>query len=162
MKLEEAEKSLAAALGRVPSGIFVVTGKSGGRATGMLCSWLQQCSFRPPRLSLAIAPQREMSAWFLPGQTFTVNILEAGQTDLVIRFGKGIAPHEDAFRDLEVLREGPGGPVLAEALAVLECRVVSRHPAGDHDLIVADIDSGRILDDTGQPMVHIRKNGLHY
>jgi flavin reductase (DIM6/NTAB) family NADH-FMN oxidoreductase RutF len=34
-------------------------------------------------------------------------------------------------------------------------------PVGDHDLFVAEITSGRMLEE-GQPMVHIRKNGFHY
>ena len=50
---------------------------------------------------------------------------------------------------------------LSEALAVLECRVTDRFTAGDHDLFIAQVLAGRVLGD-GQPMVHIRKNGLHY
>ena len=47
-------KQLAAALGRVPSGLFVLTIRRGSAETGMLVSWVQQCSFDPPLVSLAV------------------------------------------------------------------------------------------------------------
>lgn len=161
MTAADPERQLAAALGRVPSGIFVVTVAQNGLATGMLASWVQQCSFRPARLSLALKPDREIVKLLPVGATFTLNILESSQTDIVAHFGKGYALTEDAFHGLSVERRTMGGPVLTEALAFLDCQVVERVPAGDHDLFVADISAGGVLDE-GQPMVHIRKNGMHY
>ena len=52
--------SLAAALGRIPSGLFVLTVRHGGRELGMLASWVQQCSFEPPQISLAINKERDV------------------------------------------------------------------------------------------------------
>jgi hypothetical protein len=39
--------------------------------------------------------------------------------------------------------------------------VVGRFCAGDHDILFSPVIAGGLLDE-GQPMVHIRKNGLHY
>ena len=161
MKPDTPAQHLAAALGRIPSGIFVLTAADDGRETGMLASWVQQCSFRPPRVSIAVQGGREIVRRLAPGTRFILNILESSQTDMVAHFGKGFAPDEDAFAGLSVEREPGRGAVLAEALAFLECEVVQRVPAGDHDLFIAEVRAGRLLDD-GQPMVHIRKNGLHY
>jgi flavin reductase (DIM6/NTAB) family NADH-FMN oxidoreductase RutF len=161
MKPDDPAKHLAAALGRIPSGIFVLTVAHAGVETGMLASWVQQCSFRPPRLSIAIEPSREIARLLTPGAGFTLNILESSQTDMVAHFGKGFAPGEDAFGGLSVERQPGRGAVLSEALAFLDCQVVQRCSAGDHELFIADIRGGRLLEE-GQPMVHIRKNGLHY
>jgi flavin reductase (DIM6/NTAB) family NADH-FMN oxidoreductase RutF len=161
MTPDDPEKQLAAALGRVPSGIFVVTVAQGNVTTGMLASFVQQCSFRPPRLSLALKPDRPISSLLPPGAPFTLNILESSQTEIVAHFGKGFALGEDAFRNLSTETRDGAGPVLTEALAYLECQVVQRVLAGDHELLIADIRAGRVLDE-GQPMVHIRKNGMHY
>src|SRR5262245_4952769 len=155
------DRQLAGALGRVASGIFVVTAAQGDAATGMLASWVQQCSFQPPRLSVAIKPDREIVKLLAIGAVFTLNILESSQTDIVAHFGKGYALTEDAFRGLAVERRDFGGPILTEALAFLHCVVVQRTSAGDHDLFIAEIRAGGVLDE-GQPMVHIRKNGMHY
>ena len=101
-------KALAAALGRVPSGLFIVTARKGEAETGLLASWVQQCSFDPPQVSLCLRRGREMNAWLEDGAAFTVNILEDdGGTDLIVRFGRGFALDEPAFEGLEVAR--PGG-----------------------------------------------------
>ena len=127
----------------------------------MLASWVQQCSFKPPRLSFAVQPGRGIAQMLTSDAHLVFNILEASQTDMVAHFGKGFAPDEDAFRNLELIREPGKAPILAEALAYLEGRVAHRFSAGDHDLVVVDLLGGKVLDE-GQPMTHIRKNGFHY
>jgi flavin reductase (DIM6/NTAB) family NADH-FMN oxidoreductase RutF len=127
----------------------------------MLASWVQQCSFVPPLVSVALQQGREIAAWLTDGAWFTLNILDDTQTDMIAHFGKGFAPGESAFADLSVTRPERGGPVLDEALAYLECRVVSRCSSGDHVLIVAECVGGR-LQGEGHPMTHVRKSGFHY
>jgi flavin reductase (DIM6/NTAB) family NADH-FMN oxidoreductase RutF len=161
MKIDDPKRSLGAALGRVPSGIFIVTVHKWGQETAMLASWLQQCSFEPPRVSLAVQPGREVVNLLTSEAMIAINILEASQTDMIAHFGKGFPLGADAFAGIEVLREDDKAPVLAEALAVLEGRLADRFPAGDHDLFVVDVLAGRVLDE-GQPMIHIRKHGFHY
>jgi flavin reductase (DIM6/NTAB) family NADH-FMN oxidoreductase RutF len=154
-------KALAAALGRVPSGLFILTARRGEAETGLLTSWVQQCSFNPPLVSVAVRRDREVASWLEAGATFTLNILDESQTDMVAHFGKGFAAGEPAFRGLDVLRPAGGPPVLADALGYLECRVAERYPAGDHDLFLGRVGGGRVLGE-GRPMVHVRKSGLHY
>jgi flavin reductase (DIM6/NTAB) family NADH-FMN oxidoreductase RutF len=161
MKPDDPQRMLACALGRIASGIYVLTVTRGRVETGMLASWVQQCSFAPPQISVAIRPDRDITTLLEAGRRFTLNILETSQTDMVIHFGRGFALNQDAFAGLEVRREPPKGPVLSEALAYLECEVVGRTKAGDHDLFVGRVLAGELLDE-GQPMVHIRKNGMHY
>jgi flavin reductase (DIM6/NTAB) family NADH-FMN oxidoreductase RutF len=161
VKSDDVDKQLAAALGRTASGLFVLTVKRERIETGILVSWVQQCSFRPPRISVALQPDRPIAALLSRQSLFTLNILESDQTDMIVHFGRGFALQDNAFDKLDVDRDSPAGPVLCEALAALECQVVDRFAAGDHDLFVAQIASGRMLGD-GQPMVHIRKNGFHY
>jgi flavin reductase (DIM6/NTAB) family NADH-FMN oxidoreductase RutF len=154
-------KQLAAALGRVPSGLFILTVRHGAAETGMLASWVQQCSFEPPQVTLAIKRGRDVLAWLTDGAPFTLNILDDSQTDMIVHFGRGFALDQPAFDGVEVERPGSGAPVLSEALAYLLCRVEGRCPAGDHELLIARVVGGRLLSE-GHPMVHIRKSGLHY
>src|SRR5438105_4690226 len=127
------------ALGRIPSGIFVLTACHGAAETGMLSSWVQQCSFTPPLISIAIRNDRFLADWLLEGASFTLNVLDDSQTDMIGHFGKGFSPDEDAFADLELSREESSAPVLSEALAFLNCRVEARYAPGDHWLIVARV-----------------------
>src|SRR6516165_3144936 len=129
MKPDDPLFPLASALGRVPSGIFVLTVARDGIETGMLASWVQQCSFDPPQVSVAIRREREIVSLLGEDGAFTLNILEASQTDMIVHFGRGFTLGQDAFTGIDVRRDGSRGPVLAEALGYLECRVVGRFPA---------------------------------
>jgi flavin reductase (DIM6/NTAB) family NADH-FMN oxidoreductase RutF len=156
----ESRNQMVAALGRIPSGLFILTVTHGDSETGMLASWVQQCSFEPPQVSVAIRRDRDVNAWLTTGAAFVLNILDDSQTDMIVHFGRGFALDAAAFTDLDVDRTG-SGPVLREALAYLDCRVVTRCPVGDHDLLIARLIGGRLLSDS-HPMVHIRKTGSHY
>ncbi len=155
-------QALAAALGRVPSGLFILTARRGEQETGMLASWVQQCAFDPPQLSVCVRRDRYVAGWLDAGSAFTLNQLGDGQTNLVSHFGKGFAPDEPAFEELRVERPAGEAPVLLDALACLLCRVATRTLAGDHDLFVATVMSGRLLKPDARPLIHVRKSGLRY
>jgi flavin reductase (DIM6/NTAB) family NADH-FMN oxidoreductase RutF len=154
-------KELAAAVGRIPSGLFIVTARNGSAETGFLASWVQQCSFEPFQLSVAVKVGRSVADWLTPDAPFVVNILEEDQTDLLVHFGKGFAPTDPAFNGLDVDPSTAGAPVLRDALAYLDCRVSGRCKTGDHELFIGRVVGGRVLAE-GRPMVHVRKNGAHY
>ena len=154
-------KQPSAALGRIPSGLFILTLQRHDIETGMLVSWVQQCSFSPPSISLAIQPGRDIARLLTVDSPFTLNILDDTQTDMISHFGRGFELNQPAFDGLAVTRGESNGPVLQEALAFLTCRVKARQPAGDHDLFIAEITGGRMLSD-GHPMVHLRRSGSHY
>jgi flavin reductase (DIM6/NTAB) family NADH-FMN oxidoreductase RutF len=156
----DAKQSLAA-LGRVPSGLFVLTVRHDEDETGVLTSWVQQCSFEPPQVTVALKHGRDVSDWLEPDAVFVLNILDDTQTDMIAHFGRGFGRGEPAFEGLEVERADDRPPVLTEALAYLECRVTGRCTAGDHDLIIGQVVGGRVLND-GHPMVHVRRNASHY
>ena len=51
------KENIGAAIGRIPSGVFVITAKnSSGEKIGMLGSWVAQAGFEPPCVSVAVAP----------------------------------------------------------------------------------------------------------
>jgi len=159
--MTETHRQTLAALGRVPSGLFVLTARRGSAETGMLASWVQQCSFEPPLVTVAIKSGRVLAGWLNKGTNFTINILDQSQTDMVAHFGRGFGASEPAFRDLELIRPKAGAPILSEAVAYIECKVVDRWPVGDHVLLLGQLVAGRVLSE-GSPMVHVRKSGAHY
>lgn len=154
-------ESRAAALGRIPSGLFVLTARHGDRETGMLASWVQQCSFDPPQVTVALNNAREVTAWLGVGAVFVLNVIPEGGKALVAHFGKGFEPGEPAFEGLEVSRAGETPPVLSASHAYLVCRVAQRVAVGDHTLVVGQVTAGAVLHDA-KPTVHTRKNGLRY
>lgn len=152
---------LARAIGRIPSGLFILTVRCGSDETGMLASWIQQCSFAPPQVVVAVNKERYIVDWLKPETAFAVNVLAEGQTNLVKHFSRGFEPGHPAFDGLEVARVGDGAPHLLAAHAYIDCRVQSTADGGDHMLVIGRVVGGEMLHDL-RPVVHIRKNGLSY
>ncbi len=69
------EQNLDPVLGRLPSGIFILTIGSGDRATGMLASWVMQAGFEPPMVTVAIKQGRYVGEWLAEGQPFVLNLV---------------------------------------------------------------------------------------
>ncbi|MEY2745795.1 MAG: hypothetical protein RL112_837 [Planctomycetota bacterium] len=148
---------LARALGRVPSGLYIVSCHLEGRPAGFLASFLVQCGFEPPTIVVALGKDRPHLAALRPGALFGVSILDAASRGLMAPFLKS----DDPFAGLAAAN-GPGGSLhLVEALAWLECRARATCDAGDHVLVVATAEAGGLLRE-GDPLSHLRKNGLSY
>lgn len=151
-----------AALGRIPSGLFVLTVAHASEDTGMLASWVQQCSFDPPTVSVAVRNGRYVLDWLTEGTVFALNAIPEGEKKLVAHFGKGFEPGEPAFTGVDVDRAGDV-VLLPGALAYLKCRVVGRaDTGGDHTLVFGQVVGGDVTRPDAKPAVHVRKNGLHY
>lgn len=149
-------------LGRVASGLFILTAGRGEQETGLLASWVQQCSFDPPRVSVAVKQGREVASLLSAGAPFALNLLGEENTALLRHFGKGFALGQPAFTGLDVTRTPGEAPVLNASLGYLLCRVAGCFAAGDHDLYLGEIVGGSLLQQDGKPLIHVRKSGLRY
>jgi flavin reductase (DIM6/NTAB) family NADH-FMN oxidoreductase RutF len=148
-------------LGRVPSGLFVLTARNGSEETGMLASWVMQAGFEPPMISLALRKDRYVTQWLTDGLPFVLNLLGKEHKSLMAHFGRGFKPGEPAFVGLSVERTQHELAVLLEALGHLECVPRSHVDTNDHRLFLAEVTGGRLQGDD-HPAVHIRKSGAHY
>lgn len=148
-------------LGRIPSGLFVLTARSGSEETGMLASWVMQAGFEPPMVSLVLRKDRYVTDWLTAGLPFVLNLLGKEQKGLIGHFGRGFAPGEPAFEGLPLERTEQDLAVLVGALGHLECVPHSHLDSGDHRLFLAEVVRGR-LQSEDHPAIHVRKSGAHY
>lgn len=152
-------------LGRVPSGLYIVTcrGKSGNH--GFLASWVQQAGFAPPAISVAIKQDRPIMRDMAPGRMLTLNLLAEGDDDskaLMRAYARGFEIGEDAFAGQELADGANGSPYLVKALGYIECRVLRvLEPSTEHNLVIGQVLDGKLLRE-GKPSVHIRKSGKNY
>jgi flavorubredoxin/flavin reductase (DIM6/NTAB) family NADH-FMN oxidoreductase RutF len=149
------------AVGRIVGSLCVVTAIQGEVKTGMLASWVAQASFNPPGLTIAVAKERAMESLSHTGNQFVVNILAEGR-EIRKHFMKTFAPGQDRFAGLETEEADNGGIILTGALAYLECTVINRMEAGDHWLVYAKVDNGKVLNQDGVTAVHHRKSASYY
>jgi flavin reductase (DIM6/NTAB) family NADH-FMN oxidoreductase RutF len=156
------KKAFDPVLGRVPSGIFVLTVGVGERATGMLSSWVMQAGFEPPMVSVGVKLGRYVCDWLSDGQPFVLNLVAEGQSQLLKHFGKGFEPGANAFVGIEITRCARGVPILSEAIGYLECEPVRHIDSGDHRIFLANVVRGKLHDPDAKPLVHVRKSGANY
>lgn len=152
-------------LGKTPSGLFVLTAKSPeGNETGMLASWVQQASFEPPMVTVAVNRKRYINEWITETEHLALSIVGKSQKALLGRFGKGFEPNEDAFAGLSMEHTPEGLPVVVESLGWMSGHIVGALEAGDHMVYAVELTSaGRgILLDDDKPWVHVRKSGFGY
>ena len=158
-------EAIAPVLGRTPSGIFILTATDGaGNETGMLASWVQQASFEPPMVTVAVNKKRYLNDWLQAAPRMALSQVGENQKKLLGHFGRGFEPGVAAFDGVPTAQGETGLPVLTEAMGYLEGRISHSQDAGDHTVyflvVVAGGVSGSLTDD--KPMVHIRKNGFNY
>lgn len=148
------------AVGRIVGSLCVLTLKRGEISTAMLASWVSQATFNPPGLSISVAKDRAVESYLYEGDRFVLNILEQGK-QLRKSFMKKFAPGEDRFKDVNV-DPTDHGFILNDGLAYLECRVAQRMECGDHWLIYATVENGKLMQSNGLTAIHHRKTASNY
>ncbi|GAB4203467.1 MAG: diflavin flavoprotein [Coleofasciculaceae cyanobacterium] len=151
----------AQAVGRVIGSLCVLSAKREGVTSAMLASWVTQASFNPPGLTVAVAKERAVESLNHTGDKFVLNILKEGM-NVRRHFLKPFAPGEDRFAGLDTQEAENGCPIINDALAYLECTVKSRLDCGDHWLVYAVVDNGKVIQSTGMTALHHRKSGGQY
>ncbi|HEY9621248.1 MAG TPA: diflavin flavoprotein [Crinalium sp.] len=149
------------ALGRVIGSLCVVTTQQGDLDVGLLTSWISQATFSPPGVTIALPKSQADELLNHNGDTFVLNVLKEGR-NLRRHFLKPLAPGEDRFKDVAAHRASNGCFILDDALAYLECHVQNRMECGDHWLIYATTDNGKVLEPVGVTAIQHRKAATHY
>ena len=147
------------ALGRIASGLFVVTAKCGDKEDAVLASWVNQCSFDPPAVSIVLGTVRPARLLVEGSNAFIINVLGKDDNDLLKHFSQ--PPEDDMFKGIKTSRGAHGIRVLKDAVSYLECEVVNSVFSGDHVLYIGEIVGGKVLKG-GDPYIHTRTNGFNY
>jgi flavin reductase (DIM6/NTAB) family NADH-FMN oxidoreductase RutF len=118
----------------------------------MTVSAFSSVSLHPPLVQISVG--HEASAYLPLSQceTFVVNILGEDQEPLSRRFAAVDSTRR--FDGLAYSRGEFGNVLLEDALAHIECRVVERHTAGDHTIIIGEAHHGAAGD--ARPLLYYR------
>lgn len=157
------DTDLDKAIGRISGGLYIITTKKGDRSGAMVASWVTQASFDPPGFTVAVAKDRAIESLMQVGDQFILNILEEGNYQTLMKhFLKRFGPGEDRFAGVNTRTANNGSPILADALAYLECEVASRMECADHWIVYNKVTDGRVSKPDSLTAVHHRKVGNYY
>jgi flavin-dependent trigonelline monooxygenase, reductase component len=144
------QKEYRSALASFATGVTVVTTTdAAGGAHGLTVNSFTSVSLDPPLVLWCLGNKSDSYELFSKTDHYAVNILAAGETDFAMRFaGKG--DQQLAVGEFETLKTG--APILAQAIATFDCKVVQRVEAGDHLILIGET----------QAFVTRREGGMTY
>ena len=141
-----------AVLGRFASGVTIVTTQDdAGRDHGMTVSAFCSVSLTPPLVLACIGHEASMHDLMLRADRFGVSVLAVGQEALARRFAD---QRTDRFEGIGFSRGKLGVALLDDALGHLECAVAERREAGDHTIVIGQVETGSCV--PGRPLIYYR------
>ena len=143
-----------------PSGVTVVTIKSGDKIHGLTVSAFASVSTKPPLILICI-DQRHSAFKIMESDnvTFAVNILHEDQMDVSNRFAW--LKDEDRFQESDWDTAITGAPILTEAIAWLDCTIHSSHVAGSHTIYIGEVQATGIPKPDSLPLIYWNRGYRH-
>jgi len=131
---------LRAAMRRFASGVAVVTFDDEGDKAGVTVGSLVSLSLEPPLVGISIGRDSSAHEPLRAAGRFVVNLLGGDQAALAQHFARNVPPIA-RWGGIRTRESDLPEPLLADALAWLECAVVAEHAAGDHTIFVGELRS---------------------
>lgn len=151
---EATARAYRTALGQFATGVTIVTCDSADGPMGMTANSFSSVSLDPALVlwSPGKASQRHDS--FVSARNYAVHVLSADQADLCNAFAKD--PH--AFDMADWMLNTQNVPLLENCLARFECTQYAVHDAGDHSIILGQVDL--VSQNEGTPLIFAQGNIL--
>jgi flavin reductase (DIM6/NTAB) family NADH-FMN oxidoreductase RutF len=144
-------------LGSYPTGVCAITAlNQEGQPVGMVVGTFTSVSLNPPLVGFL--PDRKSSSWPLieAAGHFCVNVLGSDQQRICRQLaGKG----PDKFIDVEYAVSLHNLPILAGAIAVIECSLRSITDAGDHLFVIGNVLGMELRRDEDPMLFHRGRYG---
>jgi 3-hydroxy-9,10-secoandrosta-1,3,5(10)-triene-9,17-dione monooxygenase reductase component len=151
MKARRAEQ-FRRAMGRVPTGVSIVTAAPNGTPVGLTVGTLTYASSAPPLIVVLFQRTSVRAQAVLDAGAFAVSVLARNQAAECLRFASSGAN----FDGLEFDTFSSGIPKIRGAVLWLEAHTDSLFEAGDHIAVLAHIDSFEAPPGHDQPLAFFR------
>jgi flavin reductase (DIM6/NTAB) family NADH-FMN oxidoreductase RutF/DNA-binding GntR family transcriptional regulator len=138
-------------VGHLASGVTIVTTRVDGHDHGMTASSVTSLSMEPPMMLACINNAVPTAAAIERSGRFTINVLGRSHGDLAYQFA---SPRPDKFAGVPIDRGTGGVPILADAIASLECEVTEQVTGGSHSVFLGHVISATARD--GDPLTYFR------
>lgn len=150
------------ALRHFPAGVTIVTIHAPGERQphGLTVSAFASVSPEPPLILVCIDHKTHGHELLQrPGASFAVNILAADQAHLSNRFAW--VKDEDRFAQGEWATAVTGAPILANALAWLDCTLHAHYVAGANTIYVGEVQASAVPRPEESPLIYWNRNYRH-
>ncbi len=124
------------ALASWASGVSIVATRAGGLVHGVTVSSFASLSLDPPLVIACIAARSRLSPMVREARRFAISLLSADQGEASAAFARSGREPAPAFVGIDEDRTPSGMPVVAGAMAHLDCELHSELAVGDHTILV--------------------------
>ena len=132
---------------KIPNALALIGSRAGEERNGMTASWISQLSMEPVLIGVSVENTAVTHRLIADGGSFTVNLWDAEQTRVFVKFSKPAAYADGTLNGRPVREATTGAPVFTEAIAWLDCEVRHAFDMGTHTLFVGELVDGGINDD---------------
>ena len=154
-------------LWKMPSGLYVAGARSADSAKRnlMTLNWAMPVSFDPKWFGIAVERDAVTHGLIESGGVFSLNLIDREDRAIVRKFTQPVEADVDA-RTLNGFPyiDGPatGAPVLAQAVAYLECEVRQPVAIGSHTLFLGEIVNAAFLKDEARDVLRMEDTRMNY
>ena len=122
------------------NGMYIMTSRAGDHYGAATVSWVSHASFKPPRIVAAVRTDSNVFKCLSRSGYAAIHIVADDQRELAQRFFFPTDAH-DGHINGEPFAEGVTGvPILRNAAAHIECRVVRIiDDVGDHAVVILEV-----------------------
>ena len=127
------------ALRMIPYGIYIMTAENDGEVAAATVNWVTQTSFAPPLV--VVGAKADSGAYTIAkaAGNFTLNMLGKGQQGMAFGFFKPATRDGESISGEPFTMGGNGAPVLDNAIASVQCKIVEIVEQGDHHILVGEV-----------------------
>ncbi len=137
----------------ITHGVYIVTTRTRERVNGMTAAWASQVSMNPLMLMVSVAPARYTHGLIKESGYFAINVLAEGQEGIAQSFGFRSGRKHDKFQNVPYFDALNGSPVLQDAMAYFECKLINDFTAGDHSLFIGQVVEAKLLKSDQQALI---------
>jgi flavin reductase (DIM6/NTAB) family NADH-FMN oxidoreductase RutF len=141
-------------MARFATGVSVATTCDGPRRYGITVNAFCSVSLHPPLVLVCIDRTSRVHQVLRDSGIFAVNFLRQDQAQISACFAEPSEERFGHFCGVASHVEATGAPVLDEALAFVDCRVVNVFPGGDHDIFIGEVRALGAAE--GRPLLYYR------
>ena len=134
------------ALRMIPYGIYVMTTKGEDGSLGAATvNWVTQTAFAPPLIAVGVKADSSVYEMVKESRGFALNMLGKGQQGMAFGFFKPseVDGNKISGEPFEAGAE-TGSPILQNATASVECKVVEIVEQGDHHIVVGEVVNAHV------------------
>jgi flavin reductase (DIM6/NTAB) family NADH-FMN oxidoreductase RutF len=135
--------ALRTAMRQFPAGVCVVGVEVRGNAYGVTIGSLVSLSLEPALVGISVGRDVQLHELLRDAGAFGISILRGDQGALAAHFARSVPPIAQ-WVGIEKRTGVTGAPLLADALAWLDCRLVAEHETGDHTFFVGAVDMAEV------------------